>query len=117
MHYFLDQDDNKLIHLPDCHFEEGKRELREVRQTGGPSFFTQGRKLPDLFTFTVPKGASTTPCLIVDENAIVRRVLVSRTEIRSHTYMAAGVVEEQFEAPEPNEAKAAIAKAVDAING
>lgn len=115
MHYFLIQENDQLIHLPDCHFEEGKRELREIRQLGGPPIFSQGRKLPDIFTFTIPSGSSITPCLVVDQNAIVRRVLVSPTEIRIHTFMAAGVVEEQFEAPDMQKAKAAISKAVSEI--
>ena len=112
MHYFLVQEDNQLIHLSDCRFEEGEREKREVYQFGGPSFFADGRKLPDIFTFTIPRGASTNPCFIVDEDAIVHRVLVSRTEIRANIFMAAGVVEEKFEAPNLIEARAGIAEAI-----
>lgn len=114
MKYFLVQDNNRLVHLPDCRFEEGQRETVEVSTLQGPAFI-KGRKQPDIFIFSVPPGASVTPCLIVDENALVRRVLVSRTEIGAHTYMAAGVVEDTFEAPQIDEAREAIAAAMRAL--
>ena len=115
MNYFLVQDNNRLVHLPDCRFEEGKRETVEVRTLQGPAF-VQGRKQPDIFIFPIPSGASIAPCLIVDENALVRRVLVSRTENGAHTFMAAGVVEDTFEAPHLEDAREAIASAMRALN-
>lgn len=115
MHYFLAQENNRLVHLPGCRFEEGRREIREVNQIGGPPIFVQGRKQPDLFVFSVPAGASLTPCVIVDETALVRRVLVSQTEIGAHSYMAAGIVEDTYMAPHLEEAKAAIVTAMASI--
>jgi len=116
MKYFLVQEDNQLIHLPNCRLEEGQRQLQEVRRIGGPPIFIQGRKQPDIFVFPVPAGASLDPCVIVDENAIVRRVLVSTTEISAHSYIAAGVVEDTFQAPRLEEAKAGITAAIRNIN-
>ena len=115
MNYFLVQKDNQLIHLPDCRFEEGKRIPVEVPYLNGTAF-VQGRRQPDMFVFSVPSGAVIEPCLIVDENAIVRRVLVSKTEVGAHAYIAAGLVEESFEAPEIGAARNAIAKALKALN-
>ena len=115
MNYFLVQDNNRLVHLPDCRFEEGHRETVEVPTLQGAAFI-KGRKLPDIFIFPIPSGASISPCLIVDENALVRRVLVSRTEIGAHTFMATGVVEDTFEALHIDEAREAIAAAMHALN-
>lgn len=115
MHYFLAQENNRLVHLPDCRFEEGRREIREVNQIGGPPIFVQGRKQPDIFVFSVPTGASLTPCVIVDENALVRVVRVSHTEVGAHSYLAAGIVEDTYMAHPLEEAKAVIATALAKI--
>jgi hypothetical protein len=90
MNYFLLQDDETLIHLPDCHFEEGRHEMLEIKipiATNPPfqSEFIKGRKSFDSFTFTLPKGARLEypwlNCLIVDENAILRVVLITEVLI------------------------------------
>jgi len=113
MRYFLVQQDNKLIYLPDCHFEEGKREVVEVNQIGGSPVFMQGRRQPDIFVFTIPSGVTPlSSCLIVNEEALVRRVIISKIEIRAHTYMALGLVEDTFPAPYLDEAKKGIAQAI-----
>lgn len=116
MNYFLVQPENQLIHLPDCRIEEGKPELMEVGQIGGPPIFLQGRKRPDLCVFTVPSGVPhLAQCLIVDEDGLVRRILVSTTEIAAHALLAAGVVEEQFPAPLLKDAKEAITKKLEEL--
>ena len=115
INYFLVQKDNQLIHLPECRFEEGKRDIVEVPHLNG-SAFMQGRKQPDIFVFTVPAGASIPPCMIVDENALVRRVSISTTEVAANRYMAVGLVEDTFEAPEVGEAREALAKAVKSLH-
>lgn len=116
MNYFLVQKNNHLIHLPDCYFEEGKREKVEVPVIGsGSPYFIDGRKGPDLFVFTVPPGASVIPCVIVDEKALVRRVLVSTTEIGANTYKAVGVVDETYPARDMENAQKGIAAAMEAL--
>jgi hypothetical protein len=115
MHYFLVQENNELVNLPNCKFEEGKRDLHEVNQIGGQPLFVQGRKQPDIFTFPVPVGALLHPCLIVDEDAIVRRVRVSLTETDAHSHMAIGFVEEEYEALNIEEAKKAISATIEKI--
>lgn len=117
MNYFLVQPENKLVHLPDCSITEGQRDLIQVHQIGGPPVFARGRKRPDLCVFTVPKGASLeSPCLIVDESGLVREVLASRTSTNAVTFIAAGVVDQQYDAPHLEEARKAVAAKIKELN-
>jgi len=117
MNYFLVQPENQLLHLPDCQLTEGKRELIEVRQIGGSPIFTQGRKQPDFCVFTVPNGVSQiSPCLIVDEAGWVRKVLAEKIEKAAFTFIAAGVVDDQYNAPSLEEARQAVAAKIKELN-
>ena len=115
MNYFLlhPENQNELVHLPDCKITEGKREVVEKRVIGGHPVFLQGHKQPDLCVFSLPHGiASHSPCRIVDETGLVRQITANVIETDAHRFLSAGVVTDQYAAVNPEKAKEVIAAAV-----
>ncbi len=110
MRYFIVGPENTLTPLPDCKIEEGRREVIEKQTLSGP-VFVRGRKMPDICVFSLPPHTTISPpCLIVDEEAMVYRIIPSQTEIGPSIFMVAGIVEDKFPAPEYEEAKRLIAE-------
>ena len=118
MNYFLVQANNHLIHLSDFRVEEGKRELIEIPQVGDDPIFTQGRKLPDTCYFTAPSGAKLSPCLVVDEDAIIHSIIVSSpVDLSMKSQFIAGILQSKSEAESPDQAKAIIKQAIKELKG
>lgn len=114
MRYFLVQAENKLEYLSDFRLFRSNSTIRRVDTFGG-SFTIPDRREPDHFMCSYPAGSLPRPFLVVDKNAQVFDCAANVANLGQNGFLVAGVVLNEYEAPEREEALKAIAAAVEAI--
>jgi len=115
MNYFLIRQDNSLQHIPSFTLFPGRQESHEVK-TINAVYTMPGRKSPDQFRCDFPTGGIPQPFLVVDEDAQVYNCAANVTNFGTGGALITGVVLNQDEAPEKDEALQHIEAATKQIN-